>query len=101
MSGARRRELLLAAAHAFSELAALEHDVERAEVYTSRRLPPDVGSRTVFARACRTIAQAHRQGKMWIVPRAAWEQARRPKRAERARDRDELRDSLGLARRAA
>ena len=101
MSTARRRELLLVVANAFSELATLEHDAKGEEVYTSRHLPPDVPSRTLFARACRSIRDARRQGKTWIVPRAAWERARRPRRAERARDRDELRDSLGLARRAA
>lgn len=101
MSRSRRRELLLVVAGALSELATLEPDAEKAEVYSSRRLPPDAPSRTLFARACRSIPEARRQGKTWIVPRAAWERARRPRRAERARDRDELRDSLGLARRAA
>jgi hypothetical protein len=88
-------------ANAFSELATLEDETKREEVYTSRQLPPDVPSRTLFARACREIAEARRHGKTWTVPRAAWERARRPRRAERNRDRDELRDSLGLARRAA
>jgi hypothetical protein len=101
VSVARRRELLTIVANAFSELATLEHEQQKVEVYTSRHLPPDVPSRTLFARACRSIPEARRQGKTWIVPRAAWERARRPRRAERNRDRDDLRDSLGLARRAA
>jgi len=101
LSGARRRELLLVMASALSELAMLEPNIELAEVYSSRCLPPDAPSRTLFARACRSIREARRQGKTLIVPRAAWERARRPRRAERARDRDDLRDSLGIARRAA
>jgi len=85
----RRRELLLVVASAFTELAALEADAASVAVSTSRELPADAPTRALFARACRSIPAARRQGKMWIVPRAAWERARRPRRAERARDRDE------------
>ena len=97
----RRRELLLVVANAFTELAALEGEQTTALVYTSHALPPDAPTRALFARACRSIPQARRQGKTWIVPHCAWERARKPRRAERARDRDEIRQDLGLSRRAA
>ncbi len=101
MSVARRRELLLVVANAFTELAALDHEAQGEALYTSRDLPPDVPSRTLFARACRSIPEARRQGKIWTVSHTAWQRARAPQRAELARKRDDLRDVLGLSRRAA
>jgi hypothetical protein len=94
----RRRELLLIVADAFVELAALEPEPSADEVYSSRSLPPDLASRAAFARACRSIPEARRHGKVWRVSRAVWERARAPRRSERARSRDDIRAVLGLAR---
>ncbi|MBL8609993.1 MAG: hypothetical protein JNL38_21840 [Myxococcales bacterium] len=48
--------------------------------YTSRRLPPDVRSATTFARVCRGIPEARRQGRTWVCPVDAWTRARAPRR---------------------
>ena len=100
MSRARRRELLTLIANAISELANLDAEAAPA-FYASNALPPDVQSRAVFARVCRAIPEARRQGKTWVVPRDAWERARSPKRAVRRLHRDELRAAIGIVRRAA
>lgn len=44
--------------------------------YTSRRLPPDVRTATTFARVCRSIPEARRQGRTWVCPADAWHRAR-------------------------
>jgi len=53
---------------------------ESTEEYTSRRLPPDVRSATTFARVCRGIPEARRQGRTWVVPVDAWTRARAARR---------------------
>lgn len=45
--------------------------------YTSLRLPPDVRTRERFARLCRDLPEARREGTVWIVSRAAWTVSRR------------------------
>jgi hypothetical protein len=102
LSARRRRELLLVIARAYSELAELAaNDTESGQTFTSKSLPPDVSSRQHFARICRSIPGAVRRGKVWVVEQRIWEQARLPQRGVRARSRREVRDILGLERRAA
>lgn len=62
----------------------LEAKLGTREEYTSRALPPGV-SRARFVRVAPTIPGARREGRTWIVPRAAWEAARTGRRGEAAR----------------
>jgi hypothetical protein len=60
--------------------------VERApDAFTSAALPPDCPSRRAFATRCRSIPEARRRGRGWIVPRAAWNADVERRRIERRR----------------
>ena len=48
-------------------------------VFTSRKLPPDCPSRVRFHAVVPNIPEAVKQGRIWIVPCAAWNEARRRK----------------------
>lgn len=67
---------------------------ESPEEYTSRRLPPDVRSATTFARVCRGIPEARRQGRTWVCPVDAWTRARTPARAVKGSVLEELLQSV-------
>ncbi len=92
--------MLTLVAQAITELANLEAEVAPM-FYSSTALPPDVHSRAMFARICRGVPEARRQGKIWVVPLDAWERARAPRRVVRRLHRDELRAAIGIVRRAA
>ncbi len=56
----------------------------RRDTYRSDDLPPDCPSTRAFAVSCRTIPEATKLGRIWIVPREAWERRRlRSRGAER------------------
>jgi len=44
-------------------------------VYTSKQLPPGCPSRTAFNDRCRFIKEAYRDGKVWVCPVEAYQQA--------------------------
>jgi len=59
------------------ELASLRDAIDRvgrtANEYTSDALPPDIRTSARFNRIAKTVKGARRDGRVWRVPREAWE----------------------------
>jgi len=56
-----------------------------AETFDSRRLPPDCRTGRRFAEECRRIPDATKLGRVWTVPRVAWEAHRTRRRGSALR----------------
>lgn len=74
-----RRFALLAEEMAQLAREAAEDATSEPAVFTSTSLPPDVRTRETFAKLCRKIPGAKKQGNCWRVPVADWEQFRSKK----------------------
>jgi hypothetical protein len=55
------------------------------ETFDSRRFPPDCGTARRFAEECRKIPEATKRGRVWIVPKCAWEAHRTRRRGSSSR----------------
>jgi hypothetical protein len=64
--------------------------------YSSKALPPGIRTRSAFARACRGIPEAKRDGKLWIVSRDAWERRKRQSTPAPAPTHKFILDELGV-----
>jgi hypothetical protein len=81
---ARAASLLAEAAKVLAEAALAEEpapDADR-DTYDSKHLPPDA-SLDRFHRIVRDVPRAVKIGRVWRVPRAAWEEHRRTGAGER------------------
>ena len=82
------REFIASLAHSpevLSELRELLLGVPVANeeaVYSSYKLPPDIGSRRRFREIAKTLPGAVKRGAAWIVPVKVWSEARSKGRAK-------------------
>ena len=65
------------AAEALLESTEDRHEAPPPTEYSSRHLPPDCTSRARFHAVVKHVPGATKRGRVWFVPRVAWDEARR------------------------